>query len=74
MPGTDGNLSFPWRITNYAAKVAALEAVVLVGKNISFNISKRGTRFAFDSVIESLQDIFLEMLRPRVSVYDGFSF
>ena len=57
-----------------AAEVAWLEGRLLICDDISFYVAKRGRGFVFDSVVKGLDDVLLEMFRPRMSLHNGFPF
>ncbi len=55
------------------AEIHPLERRILVGQHIGLDIAKGGLGPVVDGVVEGLDDFFLEMVRARMPLHDGFA-
>src|SRR5690606_11931090 len=65
--------AFPRRITDDAAEVPGMEMRFLVGDDVCLHVAESGVRLVSDAVVESLDDVFLEVRRARMRVHHGFA-
>ena len=56
----------PSRSADHAAEVAALEAGVLIGKNVGLDVAERRIRLVLDAVVEGLDDLLLKVIAARM--------
>jgi hypothetical protein len=67
------DLTGPRRLPNDAAKITAVEMRILVRQHVGFDVAKGRIRPVLDPVVESIDNIFLEMRRPRERFHDCFA-
>src|SRR5260370_11989417 len=60
---TAAPLSLPARAADYAAEVATMEVRVVVSQHVGLDVAERSVRLVLYAVVESLDDVFLEMGR-----------
>ena len=67
-------LSWPGGSANHAAEVAAPEGRILVCEHVGLNVAECGIWLVLYPVVESLNDVFLEMIGARVRMHDSLAF
>src|SRR6202022_3050008 len=67
-------LPAPGGSSDHAAEIAALEVRILVRQHVGLDVAEGCLRLVLDAVVEGLDDVFLEMRRPRMGVHDRIAF
>ncbi len=65
---------WPSGSANHAAEVAAAEGRILICEHVGLNVAKCGLWLVLYPVVESLDDVFLEMIGARVCMHDSLAF
>ena len=65
---------WPSGSANHAAEVAAPEGRILICEHVGLNVAKCGLWLVLYPVIESLDDVFLEMIGARVCMHNTLAF
>src|SRR3977135_2586133 len=63
----------PGRSADHAAEITAPESRVLVREHVGLDVAECRVGLMLDAVVEGLNDVFLELLGPRMRVHHRFA-